>query len=129
MARDVELYGPGEVIGIEGRAIIRTDPRPWITNFEPNYLAQIEFYEEDFPWRYTPAAADASKLAAAAMDRARGPEGHGRFGDHRIPGRQGRRGAAVAVHLGQGLHAFPPADQLWAWAHVHVNRGLGATRR
>ena len=67
VARDVELYGPGEVIGIESRAIVRTDPRPWITNFEPNYLAQIEFYEEDFPWRYTPAAPDA--VAAPSSGR------------------------------------------------------------
>src|ERR1041385_4294178 len=62
VGRDVELYGPGEVIGIESRAIIRTEPRPWITNVEPNYLAHIEFYEEDFPWRYTPAAPDGSRL-------------------------------------------------------------------
>jgi hypothetical protein len=45
ITRDVELHGPGEVIGIESRAIVRTDPRPWITNVEPNYLAHIEFYE------------------------------------------------------------------------------------
>ena len=42
--RDVELYGPGEVIGIDQRLIIRTDPRPWVTDVEPNYLAHVEFY-------------------------------------------------------------------------------------
>ena len=39
VARDVELYGPGDVVGIDPRAIVRTEPRNWITNFEPNYLA------------------------------------------------------------------------------------------
>src|SRR5512140_1232786 len=59
--RDIQLFGPGDVIGIESRAIIRTDPRNWITNFEPNYLPAIEFYDEDFPWRYTPAAPDGTR--------------------------------------------------------------------
>ena len=31
-------------------------------NFEPNYLAFIEFYDEDFPWRYTPAKPDGDNL-------------------------------------------------------------------
>ena len=60
--RPVQLYGPGDVIGIDPRAIVRTEPRDWITNAEPNYLAAIEFYDEDFPWRYTPAAPDATGL-------------------------------------------------------------------
>ena len=58
--RNVALYGPGDVIGVDRRAIIRTEPRDWVTNFEPNYLAAIEFYDEDFPWRYTPSPPDAA---------------------------------------------------------------------
>ena len=34
-----QLYGPGDVVGLDARAIVRTEPRAWITNFEPNYLA------------------------------------------------------------------------------------------
>src|SRR5687767_13724588 len=59
--RPVALFGPGDIVGIERRAIVRVEPRDWITNFEPNYLAHIEFYDEDLPWRYTPAAPDLSK--------------------------------------------------------------------
>ncbi|MCB0575848.1 MAG: hypothetical protein KDC61_14925, partial [Saprospiraceae bacterium] len=58
IARDVQLYGPGDIVGIDPRAIIKTEPRNWITNFEPNYLPYIDFYDEDFPWRYTPSKAD-----------------------------------------------------------------------
>jgi len=54
-ARSVQLYGPGDIIGVDSKAIIRNEPRNWITNFEPNYIPFIEFYDEDFPWRYTPA--------------------------------------------------------------------------
>ena len=56
--KSIQVYGPGDVVGIEPRAIVKVEPRHWITNFEPNYLPYIEFYDEDFPWRYTPAAPD-----------------------------------------------------------------------
>ena len=58
ITRSVALFGPGDIIGLDTRAIVRVEPRDWITNFEPNHLAHIEFYDEDFPWRYTPAAPD-----------------------------------------------------------------------
>ena len=41
------------------RAIVKTEPRNWITNFEPTTSPYVEFYDEDFPWRYTPARPDA----------------------------------------------------------------------
>src|SRR5690349_5871850 len=53
--RSVQLYGPGDIIGIDAKAIVRTEPRHWVTNFETNYMPFVEFYDEDFPWRYTPA--------------------------------------------------------------------------
>jgi hypothetical protein len=121
LGRDVELYGPGDVVGIDSRAIIRTEPRHWITNFEPNHLAAIEFYDEDFPWRYTPAGPDASGLRLrpwiALVVLAEGefaeatnlPEGSGPF---------------VTV---PDLAVLPPAEELWAWAHVHVNRSLAGS--
>ena len=57
VSQNVQLTGPGDVIGINPRVIVRTEPRRWVADFEPNYLAFIEFYEEDFPWRFTPARA------------------------------------------------------------------------
>ena len=44
-----QLYGPGDIIGIDAGLIVRTEPRHWITNFETNYLPFVEFYDEDFP--------------------------------------------------------------------------------
>ena len=54
--KDFTLIGPGDIIGMHKDMVVRTEPLNWITNFEPNYLAFIEFYDEDFPWRYTPAS-------------------------------------------------------------------------
>jgi hypothetical protein len=54
----VRLYGPGDVIGIDPRQVVRTDPRHLSVDFEPNYFPAIEFDHPDFPWLFTPAKAD-----------------------------------------------------------------------
>lgn len=59
---NVNLYGPGDVIGIDPRHIIRTEPRHLTANFEPNYLAGIEFDQLDFPWLFTPAKPNGDRL-------------------------------------------------------------------
>jgi hypothetical protein len=55
-------YGPGDVTGIDRRVILRTDPPPGTTDFEPNYLVAIEFDPPDFPWMFTPAAPHENRL-------------------------------------------------------------------
>lgn len=128
VTRDVELYGPGDVVGVNQSAIVKVEPRGNITNFEPNYLPYIEFYEEDFPWRYTPAAPDLALhrlrpwiiLVVLREDE---------FSEAGINAAR----PLPAIELGTAVEtAFPPEDQLWGWAHVHVNRDLiksdGTTR-
>jgi hypothetical protein len=118
--RDVALYGPGDIVGIDTRAIIRTAPRVWITNFESNYLPLIEFYDEDFPWRYTPATADGSGLhlrpwlALVVLAENEFEEG------------KNVAGRPLPYITVSDASVFPPADQLWAWAHVHFNRSLSS---
>lgn len=55
-APDFRLSGPGDIKSMDARAVIRTDPRDRTDNFEPNYLATVEFGLPDFPWLFTPAA-------------------------------------------------------------------------
>lgn len=118
--KDVALYGPGDITGIEPRAIVKVEPRHWITNFEPNYMPYIEFYEEDFPWRYTPAAPDLARnrlrpwLTLLVLKE-------GEFNE--VAPISSRPCAAIEV-TGQADQVFPPADQLWAWAHVHINKDM-----
>ena len=57
---DLTLYGPADVIGIDQRLIVRTEPRANMTDFEPNYLAAVDFDPPDFPWMLTPARANAT---------------------------------------------------------------------
>ncbi|HEX8188000.1 MAG TPA: hypothetical protein VF586_06605 [Pyrinomonadaceae bacterium] len=118
--RPVELFGPGDIVGIDRRAIVRVEPRDWITNFEPNYLAHVEFYDEDFPWRYTPAAPDLVRgrlrpwIALVVLEE-------GEFEDGKDI--TGRPLPYIDV---PDLGVFPRAEELWAWAHVHVNESLAA---
>ncbi|NKQ37367.1 MAG: hypothetical protein HF973_17345 [Chloroflexi bacterium] len=117
--RDVQLYGPGDIIGIDRKAIIKTEPLAWITNFEPNYLPAIDFYDEDFPWRYTPETPDGDRLRPwimlVVLKESEFEEG---------PPQSGRPLPFIKVTGADSL--FPPIDQLWAWAHVHINRDLAA---
>ena len=59
-AVSVRLRGPADVVGIDARQIVRIDPHPDTSDFEPNYFACIEFDRPDFPWLFTPARANAS---------------------------------------------------------------------
>ena len=120
ISRDVALYGPGDIVGIDQKAVVKVEPRHWITNFEANYLPYIEFYEEDFPWRYTPAAPDTDKhrlrpwLALVVMKE-------DEFKNAPVIS---SRPLPAIESTGQPDEIFPPADQLWAWAHVHINKDL-----
>lgn len=117
--KNVALYGPGDIIGIESRAIIKTEPLNWITNFEPNYLCHIEFYDEDFPWRYTPAAPAGSRLrpwvTLIVLTEAEFAEG-GNISGKPLP--------FIDVKANPFDAVFPKAEELWAWAHVHVNKNI-----
>ena len=122
VSRDVALYGPGDVIGIESQSIIRTEPHDWITNFEPNYLPYIEFYEEDFPWRYTPAAPAGGRLrpwlTLIVLREDEFTDGTNVL-DKPLP--------FIEVSANPLESVFPKADELWAWAHVHVNKNIAGT--
>ena len=54
----LRLRGPADVIGIDRNQVVRTDPRPNTTDFEPNCFPSIEFDRADFPWLFTPAKAN-----------------------------------------------------------------------
>ncbi|MFL5335848.1 MAG: hypothetical protein ACJ8H8_22370, partial [Geminicoccaceae bacterium] len=129
-ANEVLLLGPGDVIGVQPQAVVRTEPRNWVTDYEPNYLTAIDFYDEDFPWRYTPAG-------AVQVDAAGNPVNDNHrtklrpwiflialeeteFSEGRPPG-----APLQAITLtGDPGAVLPPPNQSWAWAHVHVSTDI-----
>lgn len=120
VSKTPQLLGPGDVVGINSRVIVKTEPRNFITDFEANYLPYIEFYEEDFPWRFTPARAVDNNdklrpwifLIVLTEDE---------FDE------EGLVGSLPAFEIKAAIDPktlFPPPDETWAWAHVHINRNV-----
>jgi hypothetical protein len=117
VAKQVTLYGPGDIVGIDPHAIVKVEPRHWITNFEPNYLPYIEFYDEDFPWRYTPAAPGAHhRLRPWLMLVVLKP-------DEFDEGKNVLNKPLPFINVLADT-TLPVPDDLWAWAHVHVSQSL-----
>jgi hypothetical protein len=119
--KTISLYGPGDITGIDNKAVIKTEPRNWITNFEPNYLPCIDFYDEDFPWRYSPDKPNSEGrllpwLALVVLEEDKFEEGKDMTGKP-LPY------FSLKDNI-QTKEIFQPCDQLWAWAHVHINRDL-----
>lgn len=118
--KDVAIVGPGDILGIDPRNVVRVQPEPHTPNFMPNYLPFIEFFQDTFCWDYTPADHNGSQdkrlrpwlflvvLKEGEFAFHENPEGPLSYFKLEVPQSQ----------------VFPPEDQTWAWAHVHVNVDL-----
>ncbi len=113
-AKSFELVGPGDIQGVMREMVVRTEPRHWITSFEPNYLAFVEFYDEDFPWRYTPARPQGENLRPWIVLAVLKADEFGRD-DRRVP---------LPVVTVRRPQALPPADATWLFAHVHTEQDI-----
>lgn len=119
----VAMYGPGDVIGIDPNMVIRTEPRDLTNNFEPNYLAGIEFDAPDFPWLMTPAAPNGQRLRpwialiVLSADTSQG----------RIPEfAEANQGTAPLPSITvSNVAALQPLDASWDWAHTQVTNEDG----
>lgn len=135
-----EIYGPGDVLGINQRAILATVPVPDAVGFSPLQLAAIDFKEEDLPWRYSMrmapalAAIAATATTAAVVATAAAPLPWCmllvlRADEFEALPLTGQplpsikiKGSANAV-----THVYPSTDaqQQKLWAHVQANASLG----
>lgn len=119
--KTVSLLGPADVVGLNPNTILRVEPEAGVSNFESNYLASVEFYEEDLLWRYTPAAAhgtDQARLSPwVTLIVMKDSEFHM---DTSNPGRPfAVLGSPQELNYAKIL---PSSHELWAWAHVQVNK-------
>lgn len=116
-AMPVRLRGPADVLGIDASQIIRTDPRPGSTDFEPTYFPCVEFDRPDYPWLFTPAAADgASKLRpwmCLVVVRKQDGVTLGPLPDAPLPVLQISSPAKPGNEL-------PDLVDCWAWAHAQA---------
>lgn len=116
LTQTIALHGPGDILRLQLPSIVRTEPRDWITNYESNYLPAVDFYDEDAPWRFTPAAHNGLRLRPwiTLVVLAEGEFTEGKSA----------AGSPLPFINVTDATLFPPADDLWAWAHVHFNQSL-----
>ncbi len=113
---DLSLYGPGDIIGIDPRLVVRTDPKPNSTNFEPNYLAIIDFDPPDFPWLLTPARANSNNqlrpwLVLVVVER----------DQVALPSlKAGAPLPSITLTAAQVATQLPDLDESWLWAHAQA---------
>lgn len=111
--QEFQLYGPGDVIGVDPRAIVRTSPGRGSVDVEPNYLAHIEFDAPDFPWLFTPARSPADDrlrpwcvLVVVDLDI--------------VAVQRGQRLPVLTVPAAAVATELPDLIESWAWAHTQV---------
>lgn len=111
---NIQLYGPGDITGIDGREVIRTEPHAQMTDFEPNYFPAVEFDRPDFPWLFTPVNADAARRLRPWICL--------------IVVRKEGASLSTVPHqplpvITCGREELPDLDQSWAWAHAQIVTG------
>jgi hypothetical protein len=115
-----DLIGPGDIIGVNRDMVVRTQPLNWITDFEPNYLPFIEFYNEDFAWSHTPASGVGDKLRPWLFLLVL------KVGDDQVEAEfepTNRRIPLPSINIKSNA-VFPPVEETWLWAHVHNDSNI-----
>ena len=113
----VRLFGPADVLGIDPRQVVRTEPPAGTIDYESNDLAAIEFDNPDLPWLFTPAAADAQGrlrpwLVLVVVRRQNGVR-------LRAPRVEPLPVLEIGAPARPGAE-LPDLAQSWAWAHAQV---------
>jgi hypothetical protein len=106
------VLGPGDILGMLPFQVIRTEPPPHTSNFEPNYLPGIEFDTPDAPWLFTPAAATGDRLQpwlALIVLKS------GEYSEPETPTAPLPSIGVIAIKALQNL------DENWSFAHVQVS--------
>lgn len=116
VARKLTLFGPGDVIGIDPRQVVRREPPPAAAVGDSSTLAHIEFDRPEIPWLYSPEPATNDQLrpwiALVVVDASKVKE----F----VPAT-----GALPARLIVPVSELPPLDDSWAWAHAQVHGTLG----
>ena len=110
------VNGPGDVMGLDPRVVVRTDPRPHSVDVEPNYLPARRVRPAR-PALDVHAGGERSGRSAAAVVRARRrrPRGRRSTADRTGAAATGSRGARPLVDT-----ELPDLAESWAWAHTQV---------
>lgn len=112
------LLAPGDV---KLKAISNVDslimPRRGVRNFEANYFPYIQFYDEDFPWRFSPAKDNEGKLRPWIQLIVLKED------EFEFTGISRANYNSIKIKKGVPI---PKHDEYYLWAHVQIDDSLKA---
>ena len=115
VSHTIALAGPGDVLGIDPRQVLRVSPKSGSRAAEPDFFPLIEFDAPDLPWAYSPMLATLKGLvpwirlivleADPSVRLERGAQGQSPW----------------ILHIPQSAHGeLPDLEDSWAWAHAQI---------
>lgn len=108
--RTLAQLGPGDVTGLDPRAIVRTVPASGTTDFEPNLFVSVELAHPAIPWMLSPPAPKPTPwIALVVVEVEPGVA---------VTSDGGRQ---VLTIESPATVALPDLEQAWAWAHAQEN--------
>ena len=116
ITRQVDLLGPGDVIGIEPGQILRMTPSPAARDAEPDFFPLVEFDAPDLPWAYSPALPDGSRwvpwIALVVIEAQPGVRVD--------PGERGQSHWILRMPPDVARRELPDLADAATWAHAQV---------
>lgn len=114
----VKLHGPGDVVGIDTRQVVRTDPPHLGRDAETNYFPCVEFDRPELPWLFTPLAPDVRNRLQPwiCLVVVREQDGVRIVSSPDVPASVLTIGAPAVP-----ADELPDLAEAWAWAHAQVS--------
>jgi len=106
---DLSLFGPGDVVGIDSREVVRTEPRHLTADFLPHLFPFIEFDRPDFPCLFTPGKPDGNDCLLPWIVLAVLRKENGKIITDP---------AKSSPELECDIKELPDLNESWAWAHA-----------
>ena len=116
IARVMPLLGPGDVITIEPRQVLRVTPAAGTRDAEPDFFPAVELDAPDLPWSYSPLIPDGTRvlpwIVLVVVES--------RPGVMLVPGQQGQSPWILRLPTDAVRLELPDLSDSWAWAHAQV---------
>ena len=110
------MLGPGDVVGIEPRQVLRVTPTAGTRDAEPDFFPAIEFDAPDLPWAYSPVTLNQPRvfpwIVLVVLEIT--PD------VVLAPGERGQSPSILRLNESTARRELPELIDTWAWAHAQV---------
>jgi len=116
------LVGPGDIAGLDARAVVRTFPPADVNDAEAAFFVGLELDQADLPWRYTPARhrGDPAPASGAADDQLSPWITLVVLEETQIVELQPPNALRKLPLLTARILDLPDIEEGWAWAHTQA---------